>query len=338
MMAHGDADGPSESAVSTTTSVTVSDYVGFLRRRGLIVVIGVLTGLVVAMTILTVHPKTYKATAQVLVLPATTEAAADFSTDLINLDTEARLVTSAQVLSDASQLLDGATDARSLPEHVEVTVATNTTILAVTYRASTGEQAMRGADALAAAYLTNRLTSAAADLSARRMALSRALNELRTDFEAETAALGPTGDTANNVTLQRLIEALRARSAELDILSSSDVLGGRVIRDAVVPNTPDSPRPSTVTVSCLLAGLLLGIGGGAVRQRWDTRVRDEMDIARHYQWPVLATLQAGHSPAAGRQRLRLGNAVLAAARKLGPVRAVLVQITSPGAAVVATRL
>ena len=141
------------------------DYTGVLRRRWPIAVAGALIGAVAALAYTTVAPKTYIATAAVY--PRTTGANVGnglqgnrTNNALVNLDTEAQLITSGTVAGLAGNIMHSPLTDSQLASEITVTVPPNSQVLNITCTASTAAGAATCANDFAAAYLQNRRTSA----------------------------------------------------------------------------------------------------------------------------------------------------------------------------------
>jgi capsular polysaccharide biosynthesis protein len=257
-------------------SVTVEDYAALLRRRAVSLAGGILAGLIVAIAYVVVTPPMYRATAEVLVLPLTTDLQDSPRGRKVNVDDAAQLVVSAEVTEAAAAAL-GRSSA-TLTEAIEVTVPANTSVLQISYFSTDPDEAARTAGAFATAYLAQRRQEAADVLEARRAAAEQE----RTDLVEEiTSATGPTGE---------LLRRLREADEQLADAVSTAVLAGRVVRDADRPTTPQTPVPLPTLLSGAAAGLLLGLGIGVLRDRTDPRVLDPGRLAAQTGLPVLADL------------------------------------------------
>jgi capsular polysaccharide biosynthesis protein len=258
-------------------SVTVEDYAALLRRRAVSLAGGVLAGLIVAVAYVVVTPPVYRATAEVLVLPLTTDLQDSPRGRKVNVDDAAQLVVSAEVTEAAAAALGRGS--ATLTEAIDVTVPANTSVLQISYFSTDPDEAARTAGAFATAYLAQRRQEAADVLQARRAAAEQARTGL---VEEINAATGPTREL--------LRQRLREVDEELADAVSTAVLAGRVVRDADRPTTPQSPVPLPTLLSGAAAGLLLGLGVGLLRDRTDPRVLDPGRLATRTGLPVLADL------------------------------------------------
>jgi succinoglycan biosynthesis transport protein ExoP len=168
-------------------SVTVEDYAALLRRRAVSLAGGVLAGLIVAVAYVVVTPPVYRATAEVLVLPLTTDLQDSPRGRKVNVDDAAQLVVSAEVTEAAAAALGRGS--ATLTEAIDVTVPANTSVLQISYFSTDPDEAARTAGAFATAYLAQRRQEAADVLQARRAAAEQARTGL---VEEINAATGPT--------------------------------------------------------------------------------------------------------------------------------------------------
>ncbi|MEO8105865.1 MAG: Wzz/FepE/Etk N-terminal domain-containing protein [Actinomycetes bacterium] len=320
---------------------TLGEYSGALRRRWWVVALGAFIGLGLAATYLLIAPKTYLATSSVQVnsvggeLDNAVEVARTNSG--INLDTEAQLVTSQAVSSRAKVTLQTPEIVGQLVQHVSVDVPPNTSVLRISFSASSPEEARDGAAAYADAYLANRRDSADALLEQQVRALNKQIAELQAQLE--------TASDDERPGIQSSLDTVNTRLAILDAVASANP--GKVISDSLLPRRATSPNTGLVLTSGLAFGLLLGLAALYLLERRDGRCYDWQSVERQLGLAVLADipgtagspaqLYAPHSPGAeafGQVR----NAVLAG---LGEGPATLV-IASPstgyGADVVAANL
>src|SRR5205823_3616760 len=96
----------------------------------------------------------------------------------INLDTEAQLVASTPVATEAAKLLRTKTSPDSLAANVTVEVPPNTSVLTITYAADTAKAAQAASHSFAQAYLQNRQDSATADLTNQLNTINGKLGQL----------------------------------------------------------------------------------------------------------------------------------------------------------------
>ncbi len=262
---------------------TLGEYSGAFRRRWWVVALGSVFGLALAAGYLLIAPKTYIATASVLVNPigGTADNAVDAArtNSGINLDTEAQLVTSQAVSAEAKVVLQTPEIVGQLVQHVSVGVPPNTNVLRISFTASTPEAARLGASAYAKGYLTNRLTRADDILKDQSTALNQQINQVKAELETATPDEVPG--------LQTTLETLQTSAA---IVEGTDVNPGVIISDALLPRRPASPNAALVLTSGLAFGVLIGLAGLFLLERRDGRCYDWKTVERRLGLAVLADI------------------------------------------------
>ena len=323
------------------------DYGLLLRRRGWVVVCGLLIGLVFAYAYIDLTPKSYRSTAMVLV--KATEAdrgavAGGRTSSPINLDTESQLVRSAVVAARAQKLLRSPQSPAKLVSHVHVTVPANTSVLAISYQADTASAALQGAHSFAEAYLQNRVEAAKAEVGVQVKSLREQVEERQNELEdwtGKAASLPSSSSDAAYAGAQErvILDQISELNRRLSPLVTADLNPGRIITDAQLPRRPSAPVPLLYLASGLMAGLLFGLIVAVTLERLDRRVLRAEDLERGFDLPVLLKLGAGRradaraaipSPESpdGQEFHQLCHALIA---KLGPQgRVVLVTGASGG--------
>jgi capsular polysaccharide biosynthesis protein len=305
---------------------TFGAYRAFLARQRVAVLGGVLAGIVVATAVLILGPKTYAARAEVLVLGLVSGPAAD-APATVNLDNEARVLTSTPVLQEAARRMGAGTDPRALEDAVEASVAANTTVLSITFRARDAEVARRGADALAAAYLADREASARARLDAALAWLKRERADVEGQLQQVILRLGTeaerTTDQATRTVLAGRLSRLRGQLAET---AATVPLGGRLVSEAALPTVQRTPIPTLVLISGVMGGLLAGCALGGLRDVVSPRLCSAEDIMRRLGAPVLTVVDEATAHA---DLARLATLVIdESERAPSPVRSFLVAATT----------
>src|SRR5262252_7782826 len=116
-------------------ALAVVDYTGVLRRRWWVVAVCAVVGLLGAAAYLLVAPKTYTATATVFVKTTGADVGDGITGNrtsgaLVNLDTEAQLVTSGTVATIAGWSMHSSLTSWELAKQVTVTVPPNSQVMA----------------------------------------------------------------------------------------------------------------------------------------------------------------------------------------------------------------
>ncbi|HEX6469538.1 MAG TPA: Wzz/FepE/Etk N-terminal domain-containing protein [Streptosporangiaceae bacterium] len=291
---------------STPASSDLSQYGALLRRRWWVVVALSIVGLAVGGALLEVRPKVYTSSAQILIKDPTfsdpTQQTGKKSG--VNLDTEAAIMKSQEVANRVKALLRSPESPARLAQHIEVTAIPNSSVLAVSFNASSPVAAQQGAHQYARAYLDDRIERVKND-NARQIAAFRSqilsLDRQQKDLIQQMIALpGGSGEKlklqAQVSRIQRQMQGFSERVVELD-----GGLGnpGEVISDAR-PGQQTAPIMPLYLGSGLMIGLLFGILAALWRDRADRRLRRAEDIERLLNLPVLLNV-----PVKGRHAMGL---------------------------------
>jgi capsular polysaccharide biosynthesis protein len=274
-------------------------YLRVLRRGWRPVLVWLLLGLLGGAVVFVTAPRTYAATASVLVTDTgasqTTAVGERTTGGDVNLDTEAQLLKSADVVDRVLDAVGDSFDASTISTHVTVQVPANTTVLDITFTANSPERAQRGAEAFATAYLANRKETAreslahlASSYETQLQAAQREQVQLRTELDNERG-----GDLAPG--LQARLQTVSARIATLAeglVTSQSTVVTpGRVINQPILPTHPASPNRTVLLGSGAALGLLAGLGISMYRERTRPRLDDEDDVQRELRVPGLCEVR-----------------------------------------------
>ncbi|WP_067972315.1 hypothetical protein, partial [Nocardiopsis trehalosi] len=328
--------------MDTSSAPDLHDYADLLRRRWAVVGGGVLAGLSAAALGLAVAPESYTATTAVQVRPTglaeLTGERAGRTNGEVNLDTEAQIVRSARVATAAAELLGSGVSATELRERVEVTVPPNSSVLEIGYRAADPEDARRGAEAFADAYLTYRADQVGAQIDVRLAALQEEA-DARYEELAGLADDASRGSGAARMRAQARLDAVQNEVSDLngDInplrALRDSVVPGQVITPATAPESPTAPVPLLWLGGGAMTGLLLGLGTAYLLDRGDSRLHTARDVRRAADAPLLLDTAAGPVPAAGAAEQRANEAAHTLEARLGDGRRVLlVPGVTPGRA------
>ena len=279
------------------TTVRLGDYFILLRRQWLVVLLCLVLGLGAALAYLQWAPKEYRSTTSVLVTAMQTDSTAAVDTRVvINLDTEAQLVTSTETVALATENLGlPPTEARVTADRVGVSVPPNTEILDVTYVGSTAAEAQRGSLAFAEAYLEQRRATGESILANQETALQERIDVVTGELNRvlQEAARLPEDSAARaraDDQASRLSTQLSTLSSNQNRIRSESLTPGRIVAEPRLPSSPSSPDPLIAVAAGLLLGALLGVGIAALRHRADDLIRTPDDLFRRTRVPVAAVL------------------------------------------------
>jgi capsular polysaccharide biosynthesis protein/Mrp family chromosome partitioning ATPase len=183
----------------------------------------------------------------------------------------ARIAKSPQVVERAKHRLGLEVRREQLLTKVAVAPQEQSSVLTITGKAGSPEQAARIANAFADALLNERTTQLQRDVRAAVARLAAQLEEVRSRNDRSPVA------TALAERLSDLRSLLGARDPTLQIVSR-----------AVPPETAVWPRPALSVAVALVAGLLLGMGIAVALEVVNPLVLTEADVVERAGPPILA--------------------------------------------------
>ncbi|MGH2679033.1 MAG: polysaccharide biosynthesis tyrosine autokinase [Actinomycetota bacterium] len=280
------------------------EYLAILRYRKWTILF--ITTLVVASALFFSYRQTpiYESETRVLVRPSTPPAGV--APTIVNLDTERALVDSDAVASLVREQLELPRSPGALLESLEVSVETNTEILAIRYSDPDPLVAQRLAQGFAQAYTTFRRQQAQQQFRSQAGAIQEQIAGVEDRIADIQGEIDATEDTEEQNTLSAQRDSLLARLGVLQqemenlrTLTASQSTGGEVVQPANLPSSPSSPDVIRNGLLALAVGLALGTGLVFLRERLDERLRGRADLETQIGAPVLATV-----PRARRRRRR----------------------------------
>lgn len=280
--------------------VDLTEYLEVLRHQSIVVLVSTIVGALLGLVVSLLQTPTYTARAEVLLpLPADLPLGAR-PTQLISVETEARLLASANVATRAREILGTTTPVNQMLQRLSVETTPDTLVLDVAYSDPDAAVAADSANAFAQAYIDYRRESALADITAQRQAIEQQLDELRAQQRAQMKILSTVDPGSRR--FEAAQDALDRLDVQVTVLVSqladlpTGVAGGQVILPASPPSSPSSPKIPLNVLAGSFLGLCLGIAGAFVRGRSDDRVRTRRDIESYLQAPLLAYIpHADHS-------------------------------------------
>lgn len=322
-------------------------YSRLVREYWPVIVAGALLGLFAAYGFLSLRAAAYTSQTSVLVSPTGVDEPVAVSGARtggpLNMDTEAQVALSDDVLTRAKAVLKSPESVQVLRGRVSVSVPPNTEILGIAFVTSEPSSSQAGSTAVAQAYLAARDELAKKTLLARTVALENQSTALQQQLVAAEAAVAATSATsperpAADAQRSRVQSDLSSSDSELSALKRTQVTPGQIV---ALPTQPTSDRNIIVLVSLFsgpFAGLLLGVGMALVLQRLRPLIRDVADVEALTHYPVVLRLPKGvrstatsavaRSPA-GQAYARLRNQVMRMTRT--PPKTVLVAAVTPSA-------
>ncbi len=244
-----------------------------IRRRGWLILIGMVVGAAVAVAITLAQPKTYRASASVLVhtpsaagLTGTSGTPNDANRDSA---TNVQLMSLPAVADRAAANLGGGLTPAQIRSTVSIRSGGAGDVTTVTANSSSGALAARVANAYAQAYigLRQRLEQAA---------IAQAIARVTSDLNAAGA-----GARAASASAQ--LESLRVAQS----LASGDA---QVVQRATIPASASAPATLRNGLIGLGGGALLGFVLAYLLERTDRRLKSIEELEDVYRLPILARI------------------------------------------------
>jgi capsular polysaccharide biosynthesis protein/Mrp family chromosome partitioning ATPase len=283
-------------------SIDLREYWLIVRRRWVLVLVVVLLGAAAGLGYAKAAGKSYSATAQVIVVglsqgPLNPPTQANVQ---VNMSTEQAVAQSPPVLEQAAKILGvqssalQAAAAKRLSVTVPGTSLTTSNVLQITWKSGNAYYAQAGANALAHAYLAYRHRELAGQIASLESVLTDQVASLQKQIARVTAQLGttPSASPAHqniSIKLNELTGQASLAANQLASLPTYNDAGGSVIA-AALPSAPSGVGRSVIVVIGALLGLLMGLVLAFVRDLFDDRVRDTLQMERMLGVATLAVL------------------------------------------------
>jgi receptor protein-tyrosine kinase len=239
-------------------------YVGTIRERFWLIAITMLITTLAAVAYIVAAPKTYEASASLLVTPVSDSSPILTNLPLIHstadptrdVETASLLVTNTNTAARAKTELHSSDTPSELLGKVKAEPVAQSNFVSVTASAHSPEDARDLANAFAKAAVDNQT------------------NKLHTQIATELQTLSSTLTPAD--------------ASQLRTLAAAPTPDLRVETTAQLPTGPSSPKKKLSIAGGLIAGLVLGITGAFAAQTLDPRLRRESQLRRLYSLPILA--------------------------------------------------
>jgi capsular polysaccharide biosynthesis protein/MinD-like ATPase involved in chromosome partitioning or flagellar assembly len=285
--------------MSAPEDAQLADYTGVLRRRGWLIVLVAVIGLLGSVGYYKLAHKVYTGSASVFVTATSgtsNQVANSRTTGTVNLDTEAQVVQSVAVAQAAGKLLHSPETPQKLIKRVTVTVPANSQVLTISCEARSAVNAARCAQSFAEAYLNYSSSSTITAVNGQISALQSRINGLESASAKLALEVGslPTNSPERASASEELnsdrsqLKALNNQVALL-ITQRANPSAGSIISNATPPQSATSPKALLVVPSGLLIGLLAGMILAYVVDRRDRQIRGPRDLTQ-LSVPVLISL------------------------------------------------
>lgn len=291
-----------------TTSIGIDHYVYVLARQWkIIAVLTILGGLLGGLFVL-VAPREVTATTTINLNVISTEpfSAQKAPSGLLDDETEKAIAHSHVVAVRASDLLDGSMTASEIRQSSSVTTSSGAAVVTVSFVAGDQGDAVKGADAVAEAYLSYRSEQADNRIKVMTENLTERIDLLNEQLDATNEELTSANKdsleyTEASTERQQILTELDGLLSERNGLQSVDTTAGTVLSEAKDNEVSTEPSMKLSFLTGLGLGLFLGIVAAFVRNPWDRRLRSTQDMTRALKAPVFATVdgQSETIPAVG---------------------------------------
>lgn len=283
----------------STASLGFDHYVFVLKRQWRLVAAATALGAVAAAAFLLMAPTTVTATTTINLNVITTEpfSAQRAASGLLDDATETAIARSHVVAVRASELLDGSLGASEIRSASTVSTSSGAAVVTVDFEAGTASDAVKGADAVASAYLSFRSDQAQERIDVMVSSLTERIDALNTTLGDVNQALVSTDANSAQyaqATTQRqqILTELDGLLSQRNGLQSVDTTGGIVLSAAENNELGYAPGKTVTLLTGLAAGLVLGIIAAFVWNPFDRRLRNSREVSRLLAAPVFATVDA----------------------------------------------
>lgn len=278
--------------------MSLREYLGALRRRRRLIVLTTVSALLLAVLAMLVQTPMYRASAEIAVQPPSERSDIErIVFGIADLGTQERLVTSEAVVRPVLAKQGLASDGAAVERFVSSRVKVNTIPATFVLKISVADARAYRAAALAQALATQYLAFLAEDAKARVARSNARLDVVARTTRAELASVqnqlaGDAGSTRSSLELlrddlQAQLRDIASRRAELESAAGL-AQRGEVIKPAVVPSAPATPRWLLGVVVSVILGGAAGVALALLREQSDSRVRDESAVERAGATPLLA--------------------------------------------------
>lgn len=257
----GSGSGGARTTHPAVNGPTLHGYGRFVRHHRLIIGLMALTGGLVGAVLVTSGPAVFVAQTMVEVPPRPTGADVDPDRPrLVSLDSDAQVLSSGAVLSEAAAVSEFPGGAGALAGSLGVSAIPNSRVLIVRVTHDNRATALRACGAIVAEFLESR-AQAEREREATAVAL---LNEQLTDALDQLAALRANtrpDDPAPALGLAEDVQLVRLRTLQEDlrrVATAGTTAPGTVLAPPVAPS--DGARP--MASATVLSGLIIGVGAG----------------------------------------------------------------------------
>ncbi|MGH2679413.1 MAG: polysaccharide biosynthesis tyrosine autokinase [Actinomycetota bacterium] len=241
------------------------------------------------------RPKVFSATAGVLASPTRVQPTDTDPLDNLSMPTEAELVRSTGVATNALKILGGPADLQDMINHVSVATPENTQILQISFTDNRARAAQHGAQAFAQGYLQFKAEQAQKGIEEDANRIEAEILRIDTDMsilEAEIAELdeGDPERTSKQSERDSLEDVRAGLRNQLVTTNTSTRDPGEVVQPAERPSAPISPKHQVDLALGFLLGLAAGVALASVREQMRDRIDDPSAFRKSLMAPTLGII------------------------------------------------
>jgi capsular polysaccharide biosynthesis protein len=283
----------------STASLGFEQYITVLKRQWRVVAAATVLGALIAFVYLALASQVVTATTTINLNVITTEpfSAQRAASGLLDDATETAIARSHVVATRASEELGGAFTAAEIRRASTVSTSSGAAVVTVDFEADTAARAIKGADAVASAYLSFRSDQAQERIDVMVSSLTERIDALNTtlgEVNQQLASADPSSVAYAQATTQRqqILTELDGLLSERNGLQSVDTTGGIVLSAAEDNELGYAPGRTVTLLTGAAGGFVLGIIAAFVWNVFDRRLRNSREVSRVLGAPVFATVDA----------------------------------------------
>jgi Mrp family chromosome partitioning ATPase/capsular polysaccharide biosynthesis protein len=210
-----------------------------------------------------------------------------------NMATEKQIAGSTVVAQMVIERLHVQTTPSEILNGLRIDVPVDTEVLHFVFTSPYPEEARRGAQAFAEAYIAYSQDRAQAEAAGVSESLKGRVDELTARLsEAEQSASAGRSSSSARAEASALIAQIGILEQKLASVTAGSTQGGTIVGRATLPDAAAGHSPLEILVLGILSGGLLGTAAAFVRDRTDDRLRGAADLERCLGAPVIADVPA----------------------------------------------
>ncbi len=285
------------------------DYLRVLRRRRLVIFMSIVVVVGAALGASFLQTPVYKASADVLLQPRTTESLFDPQTGQRN-DPARAVDTEIQVI-DSQPVQKAVRDKLGVVPPVSVAGLGQTDVIRITATSTVPARAARTANAYASSYIDFKRTQAVDDILAASQQVQGKIDDLQHQIDAISNQIAsspqrPVAEQNLGGSRDALVSQQALFKSKLDQLQVDSAIktgGAQLVTQASTPASPFKPTPVRNGAIAFVVGALFGVGLAFLFDRLDDSIKLKEDVEKVAQGiptlgliPVVATWKAREQP------------------------------------------